>query len=88
MLQILCYIRLILTKLLWTRNRLLHDRPLLVTEYRTTMKSIRSVKPVSTELTFRFWAPSTHTVISMKILPRQFYLGKSLYKLLKFNEIR
>jgi hypothetical protein len=41
-----------LVTLCWQRNSLLSGRPLLVTEYRPTIKSVRPVKPVSTNLAF------------------------------------
>jgi hypothetical protein len=39
-LHILSHIQLISNMLPWKRNQLLHGRPLLVAEYRTTMKSV------------------------------------------------
>jgi hypothetical protein len=49
--------------------------PLLVAGYRTTTKSVRPVKPVSTKSTFRIWAPSACTATFLKIPQLQFYLG-------------
>jgi hypothetical protein len=44
-LHVLCHTRLTLTPLFWKRNRLLHGRPLLVTECRMTMKFVLPVWP-------------------------------------------
>jgi hypothetical protein len=55
--------------LLFKCNRLMLCRPLVITEYRTTMKSFRPTKPVSTESTFRFWTYTACTVILFKIPP-------------------
>jgi hypothetical protein len=64
------YLWVILTTLLWIRNRLLINRPLLVLcEYRTKTNSVRSVTSVSRELSFSIWV-----LISWKILPMQIYL--------------
>jgi hypothetical protein len=45
----------------------------LVSEYRTTMGSIRSVKQISTKPTFLLWSVGAHTVIFPKISLMQFY---------------
>jgi hypothetical protein len=74
--HVLPHIRLVLTVLPWKRNLLFIDRTLLVTEYRTKMKSILLVKAVSTELVFHVRVPGTHTVVLLKITHTQFYLGR------------
>jgi hypothetical protein len=48
-------IRLTLTALSWKLYRLFPGRPL-VTKYRTAVKSVQQVTPVSTKSTFRVWA--------------------------------
>jgi hypothetical protein len=51
-LNILSHIRLVLSTLPWKLNQLLLSRPLLLAEYRITIKSVWSVKPVSRKLIF------------------------------------
>jgi hypothetical protein len=67
--------RLILPMSPWKQNRLSPGRPLLVTEYRTTMKSVQTVMSVSTKSTFRY---NLCGLIH----------GDGLHKLLKFNRNR
>jgi hypothetical protein len=43
------------TSLPWKRNRLLLGIPLSATKYRTTIKSVRSIRPVTIKSTFRVW---------------------------------
>jgi hypothetical protein len=54
-------------------NRLLLGRSQFFPECRTTMKSVWLVKPVSTKLASRVWAPSVRIVIFLKITPIHFW---------------
>jgi hypothetical protein len=71
-----------------TRNRLLLSRPLFVTEYRTTMKSVQPEKPVSTKSAFRNWTPIVVSLLSWRYYICSFFSrgGYGLHKLMKFNE--
>jgi hypothetical protein len=50
---------------LWKRISRLLTRPLLVAEYRTTMKSVSPVKPISVILTFSVWISSETTTYAV-----------------------
>jgi hypothetical protein len=65
-----------LNTLPWKRNQLMLGRSLLVSGYRTTTKTVRPVKPVSTKQTLRLWVPSASTVISLNIPLMLFCLGR------------
>jgi hypothetical protein len=73
--HVLSHIRLTLAALPWKRNRLVLGRPLLATEYETTIKSLWMANPSSRKLTFHVLILSARTVSSLKIKPTQFYLG-------------
>jgi hypothetical protein len=64
-------------------NILLVGRPLLITEYRTTIKSAPPVRRVSVKSKFHFWTPRSRSVILLKIARAQICLGGGLRKLLK-----
>jgi hypothetical protein len=55
-------------------TKLLLGRPLFITKYQRTMKSIQPVRPVSTNSTFHIWAPSAHIVIFLTPPFMRFYL--------------
>lgn len=65
-LHVLPYGRLSLLTLFRKWNRLLLRTLVLVTEHRTTLKSVLPVKPISTKSTFSVWGPNVQTVIFVK----------------------
>jgi hypothetical protein len=84
-------IRLVLTTLLRKRNLRSLSRPLLVAEYRTTMKYVRPVKPVSTESAFRVFKPPPPQCAyrySPGCYRGSFSYGDALHKLRKINQNR
>jgi hypothetical protein len=79
----LCKDTLILSVYMWPWRRLIGKEidccsveNLLAVDYRTTIKSSRPVKQVSTKLAFRFSIPNARTVIFLKIIPMNRYLGR------------
>jgi hypothetical protein len=73
----------------WKRNRLLHGRPLLVTEYRPSNSEIRLTrKAASKKLLFRVWAPRARIVTFLNIPTAYAADGDGLHKLLKSDQNR
>jgi hypothetical protein len=66
-LNILSHIRLTLIISLCKRNRFLFCKPMLLAEYRTTVKSVGPVKPSLTKSTFCVWAHRGRIVNSLKV---------------------
>jgi hypothetical protein len=60
----------------WKRHRLLLGRPLLVTEYQSTTKSVGPLKLFSIKFTFCVRRSSERTVIFLMLLPIEIYLGR------------
>jgi hypothetical protein len=53
------YMRLTSNILQWKRIHLLRDRPLFLTEYRTKIKSLLPLHPMSTKSIFCLWVPTS-----------------------------
>jgi hypothetical protein len=73
-LRVLYRISFTSTTLPWKRDRLLHGRPLLPAEYRTTVKSVSQVKEVSRKLDISILGPP--------VFPYLYLPGGSAYAVL------
>lgn len=74
----------VLTLLRWKQSQIFLNRTLVTTEHWAAMKSIQVVKPLLAKMVF--WAPSTCTIIFLKLPPLQLHLRLQIHKLLKFRD--
>jgi hypothetical protein len=73
---IFLFIRLTSLILFWKENRLLLDKPILVFEYRTAMKSVTPITSFLTKSIFRVLSRSAIAVIFLKMPDMHFQLGR------------
>jgi hypothetical protein len=74
------------SELSWKRHRLLYRTPFSVTKYRTKIKSVLPLKPVSTKSTFRVSAPSARPLFSWRYHLCSFIKGAGYHTSVKYNQ--